>query len=867
MPERPLLIFPSPVMANRRSLGSRRPKSFRRPSPETQRDRIEPKVAELERMFARRHAELRGDPTGAEVEQVLVLETVGRVDDFVRAVRGLEGLEWMGDLDVDDIAPDNDFCYEDDPQKPLSGRLYLIMSNQRGLRQLLDLWHRYRENPNNPRFVRGRTKWRELFNLLRDIRPWGPEDRLRETGLLQVWRERVAEGAERLSVEIELWPRQDLRQRQAALRIVGQAVEAAGGNVIAQAFVPEIHYHGVLAELPIDAVGSLLAMEETRLVKCDQVMFFRPAGQSIAPLPCDEPLPGPEARPNWEEPEGEPVVALLDGYPLENHRLLAGRMVVDDPDGWAGDCPAADRRHGTAMASLILHGELDANESPLGRLIYVRPIMKPVVGCRDSFECVPESILPVDLVHRAVRRIKQGEAGEPPVAPQVCIVNLSVCDRRHYFHRFPTPWARLLDFLAWRYQLLFIVSAGNYTDDIQLDVPRNEFGLLLAEPSALERETLRAITRQARLRPLLSPADAINALTVGAVHNDKSVARHLSLRIDPLRSSSLPSPINAQGPGFRRSVKPDFLHDGGRQTYRDRIGTEKATLTLSTAPAAPPGQRVAAPSRVAGELTNTVYACGTSNAAALTTRTAAQLYELLSDLRQEPGGDLLDERYSAVLLKALLVHSANWGDAAEIFEGVLDATDAYHRKLALARMLGYGVIRPERVFECTEQRATVIGAGELGSGKAHVYSLPLPPGLSGRTVWRRLIVSLAWMTPINPVHRAYRKAALWVEAVDETGEVEDIERILGVTRREVHWQTARNGTLQHEVFEGNRATALVDGDQLMIKVNCRPDAGDFTENIPYGLVVTLEVAEGVDIPIYAQVRDRIRSAVRVETHI
>lgn len=186
MPERPLLIFPSPVRANRRKLNPPSPKAVRRPSPASQRDRIDPKMAELERMFARRQAELRGDPAGAEVEQVLVLETVGRVDDFVRAVRGLEGLEWMGDLDVDDIAPDDDFCYEDDPQKPLSGRLYLIMSNQRGFRQLLDLWHCYRENPDNPRFVRGRTKWRELFNLLRDIRPWGPEDRLRETGLLEV---------------------------------------------------------------------------------------------------------------------------------------------------------------------------------------------------------------------------------------------------------------------------------------------------------------------------------------------------------------------------------------------------------------------------------------------------------------------------------------------------------------------------------------------------------------------------------------------------------------------------------------------------------------------------------------------------------
>ena len=30
-------------------------------------------------------------------------------------------------------------------------------------------------------------------------------------------------------------------------------------------------------------------------------------------------------------PIGEPIVAILDGLPLENHRLLQGRLVVDDP--------------------------------------------------------------------------------------------------------------------------------------------------------------------------------------------------------------------------------------------------------------------------------------------------------------------------------------------------------------------------------------------------------------------------------------------------------------------------------------------------------------------------------------------------------
>lgn len=31
-------------------------------------------------------------------------------------------------------------------------------------------------------------------------------------------------------------------------------------------------------------------------------------------------------------PTGEPVLCVLDGYPVANHPLLAGRVLVDDPD-------------------------------------------------------------------------------------------------------------------------------------------------------------------------------------------------------------------------------------------------------------------------------------------------------------------------------------------------------------------------------------------------------------------------------------------------------------------------------------------------------------------------------------------------------
>jgi len=69
-----------------------------------------------------------------------------------------------------------------------------------------------------------------------------------------------------------------------------------------------------------------------------------------------EALLGPVAGP---EP-GRVVAALFDGLPLAGHNFLAGRLEIDDPDDFSSKYGlAAEQRHGTAMASLILHGDLN----------------------------------------------------------------------------------------------------------------------------------------------------------------------------------------------------------------------------------------------------------------------------------------------------------------------------------------------------------------------------------------------------------------------------------------------------------------------------------------------------------------------------
>jgi hypothetical protein len=46
---------------------------------------------------------------GIDPEQVLVFETIGSVEDFATAVSKVEGFEWLGEIEIEDIVPDNEF--------------------------------------------------------------------------------------------------------------------------------------------------------------------------------------------------------------------------------------------------------------------------------------------------------------------------------------------------------------------------------------------------------------------------------------------------------------------------------------------------------------------------------------------------------------------------------------------------------------------------------------------------------------------------------------------------------------------------------------------------------------------------------------
>lgn len=893
-------------------------------------ERLAPQLTALQQDFEHYKAKVSGSVAGLEPETVLVIEIAGSVDDFQQAVEAI-GLEWMGEWDIDDIEPDEDFYHSpkigvdffknkidgisnrqqskeirdllisagfidddggivtdvvpeielpdnlvdlrseivqainDAKKKSISGRLFLSLGNEAGMRKLLSLWEQWKDNKTLPR---GEKKWRDVFNQTIQIRRWGIEEALRETGMLDLWRDLLDPIVpdDMVRFQIELFYRRSEGRRRQSERSVVALLQAAGGRALSGFIdMPEIAFHAVKAELPARCIQQLLSDLESeghdtdiQLFKFHGVMYFRPTGQSLAVTEDGEGIFTEMAEGAVDLP---PVVAILDGVPNMEHPALKGRLLLDDPDNNSEQYQPGERKHGTAMASLVVHGDLAGGQSdPLPRLVYVHPVMQPNPHDRDRREHVPDELFFEDRIARAVRRMFEGEGTVPAQAPGVCIINLSIGDSYRPFIHTPSPWARLLDWLSWKYRVLFCVSAGNYSEKIDIALPGQSYQAL--SDSEKIDHLLKCVHNQLSARRILSPAESINAITVGAIHTDNSGNYYQGQRTDLLPSTCLFSPAARLGHGFRRSIKPEILFPGGRQLYRTPVLNSQTIYQLDGG-LAPPGQQVAWDSELPGELSCVAYTRGTSNATALATRSAARIYEVLDELRMEHGGNIPPGLLS-VLIKALLVHGAKQDDDAcqAIMASLRTRENSRKMKEVVARYLGYGAVQIERVLGCTEQRGTVLACGEIRENEIHEYRLPLPPDLSGSQEWRRMVVTLAWFTPVNPGHRNYREAKLRLSPVGRWGDLP-----LKLARQNADDVQVLRGTVQHEVLVGSKQiAAFQDGDAILLHIACKKDAiKSLDDAIPYGLAVTLEVAEGVQIPIYEQLRTRLQAQVVVGT--
>lgn len=860
MNDRPILRLPEPRPTHRLT-GT--PAKFPRPrgvGHRRQGERFRQEFDRLEAALARDDAalELRRDPFGIAPERALVFVTAVSIDDFARAAQ-LVNLEVLSEIELgEDYDLTDDLI--DKHQDAASPRLYATMPTQDSLDRLLRLWRRYQKGSDAER---GYARWWRLFEMLAELRSWGPDDRLSADSRIEFENRLPFDEDAEVRVELEHWPTHDQDKLRRWRTETETRIVAMDGRVIDRSAIHEgsFLYDAMLVGLSAGSVRQMLnnPAAPNGLATLDGLQFVLP--QTIAQSLPAHSQPTDIDREDFEDFDPTcPIRALLlDGTPIAGHRSLDGGVAIEDVHDLATRSPVATRRHATAMASLILRGDLASDGQPVpdSRLLAI-----PLLVDTDQGATAPGDRLFVDLVHTALQRAFRGTE---PLVPQAFVVNFSIGVRGSHFAGRISSLARLLDWWSIETGILFVVSAGNV--EYGLDIPSTTVGEFEDLSVPERQELVRAAQRLHRHeRTLLAPSEALNVLTVGAASLDMA---HPSKNTAPgtveIQATGDPLPAMSSGLGLGpfSAIKPDVIGVGGH--YEIRASPAGDSLRLqAVARSDRSGLNVA----TAGLGSPRSRDRGTSCAAALVTRSLLSAATALTEEDGPYSGLELSRNDLALLTKSLAINSARWPQAAEAFykaelkrsgRGSLQAGEE------VARHFGYGFLDPELMRDAPLHGVTLVGLGQVRKDSGAVFDMPLPPSLSGDKTHRSMLVTLTWFSPVDPARARYRLAAL--DALSADGDMleddaEDKEWKLAMKSDPPAIALIKRGTAWSRRLVHKRMSApeFESGATLPIRVQCRDASGgglDSDLDIPFAIAVTLEVAATAEYDVREEIRDQL----------
>lgn len=796
------------------------------------------------------------DPRAVIPERALVFELIGSIEKFENAAASL-GFEWLcservangTDANWSQQSDDEEAVEADaeDEDEISAASLYLTMPSESGLKSLITHWKKY--NDGAPAFSESEKAWWALFGYLKEIRPWSAKDRI--DPLVAEYLKYLIENRpdEPVIVELDLWFRSTNAERETALHILKELIASEKAEVLDEVIIQEIKYHAVLVRVPA-GIAKKIAHRTGRIANANGVMSIRP--QSVG-TELPEFTPVTVAATEIQKPGDKPCIgAIIDGYPIEGHQLLNGRLIVIEKDITALDAPVGARFHGTAMASLVLHGDVNASGVPQSRKLAIVPVLTQV-GTREG---IPAHLLPVGVIHRAIEALVSGTTDGEVEPGRIVVINHSICNSIVPFSGRPSPWAALLDYYAHAHNMLFVISAGNITSGMLLQSPHDEVTDFLADdPLTRTVALMQAVQKSRHFRNLLTPAESINGLTVGSLHIDLSgpiPAPHY----DPYPDDEMIALYSAAGPGINRSIKPDLVEAGGRSIGSLYDGADGPAISARSI--ASTGQRTAVPDMYTAGVDQTGLSNGTSNAAALVTRTALQLADVVEPIYEEESEVWIDRRTRAVILKALVAHSCRWGEVAASLDKVFSPDGTRKRgkrAAAITTLFGYGRSDPARVASGNENRITLLADDEIEHEQLHEYRIPVPTAILRSREIRRIVITLAWSSPVSVDYADYRGVGLaLVNREGKSGIWDKVKRTSSTLFQPDSYAVAR-GTLTHVILEGNSRTTFNDENGLFIGVQARAPRKEFQKNVtvPYALAVTIELVANVKSTVYEEV--------------
>lgn len=559
-----------------------------------------------------------------------------------------------------------------------------------------------------------------------------------------------------------------------------------------------------------------------------------------------------------------PAVCVVDTGIYRDHPLLLASL---DP----ADCHAAepgwsvhdDQGHGTEMAGLALYGDFGAaitGQGPvrLRHRLESTKLLPPPPGENPpelwgavTAQCTSR----VEIQAPARRRVyslavttphPSSTNGQAPVLGQ------------------PSSWSATVDALAAGRSVITTDDGLVYLDEEE-DAARRLFVVSAGNVRVWEDDYL----TRSDLEPIENPAQAWNALTVGAYTElDTMIGAHPSFAgWTPLAPHGELSPFSRTSVAFNRSwpVKPDVVLEGGN-VARSPDGSTFDTpgnLQMLTTQAPLTNSRLLA--------TTHATSAATAQAAALAASIMAEYPNLWPET-----------------VRALIVHSAEWTPAMR----QQFSTDGRKKaRVALLRRYGIGVPHLGRATRSASDALTLIAQNVIhpfDHGKMreiHLHDLPWPVQILAElgAAQVRLRVTLSYFVEPNPgqrgwqrrysyashglrfdVRRASESNADFQKRVNNLALAED-ERRPQPSGDTGEWffgpeQQRAPGSLHTDIWQGNAADLAQRGAVAVFPVTGwwkeNPSRDRSNDGVRYALILSIETPNQ-DVDIWTAVAQQI----------
>ncbi|MCH5552547.1 S8 family peptidase [Pseudomonas syringae pv. syringae] len=669
--------------------------------------------------------------------------------------------------------------------------------------------------------------YKQILEAIEGIDSWSADDRmswaLRHIGLPD---------AETFKLDVELWPHH-VANHPTRIRLCAafeQWLREAGITTVHKLNFDSLVMYRV--EVSQKHAEQLLNHADVRLVDLipQTGISYPQLNRDIAKLPLEIPSPAQDAA----------RVCILDSGVNTNHPLL--RSAIAESASFVEGQDAFDEAgHGTAVAGIALYGDVEAcDRSNFWRpefWLYNGKVMRkcPVTSNAIYDEHSVEATLT--------------EAVEHFVELGCRVFNLSLGNANApYDGTHVRGLAYILDVLARKHNLLFIVSTGNFVGSNDPAVPVNSWREEYPEYLLDERSVI------------IDPAPALNVLTVGSVaRHDATYDSQRYPEIHQLAPAfeNQPSPFTRHGPSVKGALKPELVAAGGNLACPMHQANAQWRADM----------------RGLGVLSmnhqfqgNTLFKeiSGTSFSAPYITHLAGRL------LNEHPEA-------SANLLRAMLVNHASLSNEVEttfsddMRKGYKANKATYNREIS-RDVGGYGQVNEADLFRSSDHCVVLMCEESIEKDSCQFYELPLPTSFLRKARGaRHLSVTLAYSPAVRTTRLDYLATQISYRLVKGSS-LEEVQASFNYDKqeetqtrgddaeqnRDITAQLRSRGTVQSSRWTFKQRNPEEKWFVVVIRQDREWNHPDVLDRESYALVVTVADRDNEHAQLYAEIQAKLK---------